>query len=246
MTVIVKTSIDPADFDFGEVFAGTAATRFEIEQSIPIHDRDFIPFIRAHTNDSAELESQLASADGVRDVTIVDTAADSVLLRIDWELTTDGFFRSMRAHDVVVLGGRGTPDRWEFHLRFPDHETLSAFAESCWEAGVTLDVSQIYTPTADSTGETEARPPSDIAASLTDAQRETLQLAFEEGYFETPRWTTLADLAETVGISDVAINHRLRRGLTTVLEQLFIEGKSAAGDGDGGDDDDTEHEDADG
>jgi predicted DNA binding protein len=47
---------------------------------------------------------------------------------------------------------------------------------------------------------------------LTDAERETLEAAVDEGYFRSPRGATLGDLAEEFGVSKPAVSKRLRRG----------------------------------
>jgi predicted DNA binding protein len=53
--------------------------------------------------------------------------------------------------------------------------------------------------------------------ALTEKQREALDLAYTEGYFERPRRTTQAELADELGISKQAVSRRLTR----VEENLF-------------------------
>ncbi len=53
--------------------------------------------------------------------------------------------------------------------------------------------------------------------TLTDTQQEALILAYERGYFESPRKITMAELGEELGISQQAVASRLRRGIKHVL-----------------------------
>lgn len=53
--------------------------------------------------------------------------------------------------------------------------------------------------------------------SMTDPQRELVEYAYDEGYFNVPRAVTLAELGDRLGISDQAVNERLRRGLQTLI-----------------------------
>ena len=53
---------------------------------------------------------------------------------------------------------------------------------------------------------------------LTDRQRELLEAAVREGYFEVPRECTLAELAETVGVDKSTASTVLRRGEETLLK----------------------------
>lgn len=61
------------------------------------------------------------------------------------------------------------------------------------------------------------------------AQDNGIKKAYDLGYFEVPRQITLAELSEELGISDQAINERMRRGLSTLVATTF---KSDRTDGD--------------
>ncbi|UPV75022.1 helix-turn-helix domain-containing protein [Halorussus limi] len=57
---------------------------------------------------------------------------------------------------------------------------------------------------------------------LTDRQRECLDAALREGYFEVPRECTLADLAETLEIDKSTASEILRRGERRVLGAVLL------------------------
>ncbi|OLZ41715.1 DNA-binding protein [Natrinema saccharevitans] len=54
--------------------------------------------------------------------------------------------------------------------------------------------------------------------SLTETERETFEVASREGYYETPRETTLEELADHFDISKTAVSMNLRRSERKVLE----------------------------
>lgn len=58
----------------------------------------------------------------------------------------------------------------------------------------------------------------DPATLLTDRQREILELAVREGYFEVPRECTLADLAEKLNVDKSTVSTVIRRGEQQVIE----------------------------
>lgn len=68
------------------------------------------------------------------------------------------------------------------------------------------------------------------SAALTDRQRRTLALAYEKGYFDVPRGTSLTDLATTLSVSEQAVSERIRRGLETVLRVTALEDGTADAD----------------
>lgn len=65
----------------------------------------------------------------------------------------------------------------------------------------------------------EARDPTGV---LTAAERETLRVALEKGYFEVPRETTLVEIAEELDRSDVEASQQIRRGMGAVLRETDI------------------------
>ncbi len=56
--------------------------------------------------------------------------------------------------------------------------------------------------------------------TLPAEQRETLELAAERGYFETPRETTLDDLAAALGAPRSTVSYRLRRATAALVERF--------------------------
>lgn len=140
---------------------------------------------------------------------VVETATESTLVRVTWHENVDEFFELVVEAGGVVLEATGTADMWTTRLRFEKHDDLSAFFRGCVQRGLSLDFRRVDNPGhPGSTGPYE---------ELTDAQRETIHLAFKEGYFAVPREITLQELAAELEISDTAVSQRLRRGITTFL-----------------------------
>ncbi|SDJ96986.1 helix-turn-helix domain-containing protein [Natronorubrum texcoconense] len=68
----------------------------------------------------------------------------------------------------------------------------------------------------------------DSGTLLTDRQRELLEAAVREGYFEVPRECTLAELAETLGIDKATASTTLRRGEAALIK-WFLTGPERKG-----------------
>ncbi len=60
----------------------------------------------------------------------------------------------------------------------------------------------------------------DGCRDLSDVERTTLETAANEGYFESPRQTTLGGLAEEFGVSKPAVSKNLRRGQQKMVERV--------------------------
>jgi predicted DNA binding protein len=57
---------------------------------------------------------------------------------------------------------------------------------------------------------------------LTDRQRECLQVALRQGYFEVPRECTLAELADELDVDKSTASETVRRGQARVLEEFLV------------------------
>jgi predicted DNA binding protein len=62
---------------------------------------------------------------------------------------------------------------------------------------------------------------------LTDRQREFLEAALREGFFEVPRECTLAELASKLGADESTLSRTLRRGQARVMGWYLTGGQSA-------------------
>ena len=111
------------------------------------------------------------------------------------------------------LSGRYVAGRWFTRMRFPDHEALSEYRTFHEDHEVSFRLHRVY----------EADHTETIAASvLTDDQRETLRVAAERGFFETPNDTTLADLAAELGTDPETVETRLNRAYMRFVEHLGV------------------------
>ena len=63
--------------------------------------------------------------------------------------------------------------------------------------------------------------PGALISSLTEAQRRTLSVAHELGYFDFPRRVRSARLAETLDLSKSTVSEQLRRAEKSIFDQLF-------------------------
>lgn len=114
----------------------------------------------------------------------------------------------------LMLEAESTARGWSVRMQLPDRETLGQLWEHCDRENIEFDLGHIY-----SLDEFTV----DDRVGLTDAQRDTLVTAYEAGYFEEPRGTSLQALAEHLGISPTAVGGRIRRGTSRLIERTLID-----------------------
>lgn len=140
------------------------------------------------------------------DFTIADEAATL--------FTPPAMARSIRISEVWNEG-----DKWATDLQAPDRDSLSRLVDAHTNRGATITIRRLYSET------TAVDPQADVSSldALTDAQRDALVTAYEEGYYDEPRTCSLADIGDRLDISPSATGRRLRRGVATLLDQLLDE-----------------------
>ena len=150
----------------------------------------------------------LESDEAVSGPEIIDSLPDRTLIRFEWAHHESPVFRFIEESDARIESLRGSQAGWTLDVRFPVQANIQAFYEAATDAGIDIRLQQIYESSGFGGGK-------DYGVS--ERQFSTLRLALQEGYFEVPRQTSVAELAERLGVSEQAVSERLRRGLSAVL-----------------------------
>ena len=198
----------PSDqFPLGTVFNQLPGVKIELERIIP--DRDaLIPFFWVRGTEVDDIENAFDPHPGVREIRLVDSVKDEYLLRVEWEIAYDDVLTVLAETEVPILNATGTNQQWTFEVRGDDRPDIAAFQQRCQKLDIPVTLTELH-----------ALTPVDTAAEtgLTDAQQEALVLAYERGYFESPREVTLEELGEELGITQQAVGSRLRNGTRHIV-----------------------------
>lgn len=224
MSVIATVSIPATEFPLGSVLESERDrdATVTVETTVPA-DEGCLPYLWVPADVADSVVDELDDNGNVTDAAVVDELEESVLVKIEWDDRIDGVLEAIRGSDAIVTSAAGTPSQWTFRLRFPSYEDLSEFYTVCVEDDVSIELVQLH----EAVGSDHRR-----RFGLTDAQRDLVVAAYEAGYFDVPRKTTLVDLGERLGISDSAVSQRLRRGLAELIDAtLVVEPHSRSSDG---------------
>lgn len=161
--------------------------------------------------EAAAFERFEASLDGdeVRTFSVLETTPDRRLYHVRLErpplFPLKEAFDSFGATPLVGSVIRG--DGWLARARVPDRDALVAFRRACQDRGVSFRLE----------GLSESDRGERDGASLTPKQREALLLAYDSGYYDVPRRSSLGDLGERLEISKPSVASRLRRAEQRVI-----------------------------
>ncbi|MEF8894589.1 helix-turn-helix domain-containing protein, partial [Halodesulfurarchaeum sp.] len=183
----------------------------EFERLIP-HERIIIPYFWVRGVDSSDIEAAFKSHAGIAEIQLVDSVEDQYLMRAEWEQEYVGILRALAEANVVTLSGIGKKHEWRFEVRGESHEEISAFRHYCQEHDIPITIINVHA----------MLPLQGEGFELTEPQREALVLAYERGYYDTPRDNSLEDIAEELGVTQQSLSTRLRRGYRRLVEATLI------------------------
>jgi predicted DNA binding protein len=202
----------PADaFPLGSVFETLPAVTVELERLVP-REALVIPYFWVRGAAAADIEAAFGDDAGVENVRLVDSVEDEYLMRAAWDREHVGVLSGLTATDLAILSGVGTAEGWHFEVRGEDRDQISDFRAYCQREDIDIDITTVHALT----------PVQNTGYGLTDAQREALVLAFEMGYFDSPRTTDLADIAAELGITQQSLSSRLRRGHRRLVAATLV------------------------
>ena len=122
-------------------------------------------------------------------------------------------------HDITLIELTLTADRMRVLARFPSRESLTGFRDACRERDMEFHLEQLYEEESVSNdGGVENK------FGVTEPQREALLAALESGYFDVPRRTKMAAIADEMDVSTTALSRRLRRGQRNLLRNTLVHG----------------------
>jgi PAS domain S-box-containing protein len=186
-----------------------------LEGSLPVHDGSVMSFVSAPVA-AERLVEGLRSRDAVSGAAVVADEADGALVELrkpNCQLTTLVHDAGGRLRSVTATGDGSTVT-----LEFP----LDVDVRSVVEA-----VEAHYPGTALRARHERASAdvPRTVRASLrercTDRQYEALTGAYYSGYYDWPRLTTVADLAERAGVSSPTFQYHLRTAERKLLDVVL-------------------------
>ncbi|KKF39531.1 bacterio-opsin activator [Halorubrum saccharovorum] len=204
----------PSDqFPLGTLFEQFPDVTVELERIIPSQDV-VIPYFWVRGIVVDDIEAAFPDHPGVENIRLVDSVGDQSLLRVEWALEYDGVLSTLMETGVPLIEAVGTNEQWTFDVRGDNRRDIAAFQGRCRELDIPITLTKLHALTPiGSAAET----------ALTETQQEALVLAYERGYFNTPRDVTMADLGDELDISQQAVASRLRRGIRSVLGNALTE-----------------------
>lgn len=213
MTQLAEFTLRARDFPLGRVFEERPDATLDLDRVVPTGDTVMPYFwVQDEREELADVLTIFESLPELRSVTLMDDLGERGLFRAEWEPAYIGIMGAVAEAGVAVVSANGSSEGWLFEIRAETADQLSAFQAYCGDHDIDVSLTRLRRLSDVEPGQRDG---------LTPAQREALVLAYTEGYYEQPRETDQATLAERLGISRQALAARLRRGYRTLIESTL-------------------------
>lgn len=211
MATVMEFTSPAAEFPLGTIFENLPEVTVELERIIP-HETLIIPYFWVRGAEAADIEAEFENHPGVNEVALIDSVEDEYLMRAKWDRDYVGVLSALSTTNLVVLWAVGTIDGWRFEVRGESREEISDFRDYCQAEDIPIDITAVHA----------LLPVQGEGYHLTEPQREALVAAYEQGYFDSPRASSLESIAETLGITQQSLSSRLRRGSKRLVGATLI------------------------
>lgn len=212
MATVAAFTVAADEFPLGTVFEDLPGVTVELERVVPTSD-SIVPYFWVRNAGGNDVVASFRAHPGAGDVELVDSVGDEHLLRCTWDPANVGMLLAIEETGVTLLSGVGNSEQWTFEVRGDDREAVARFQAYCLEHDVPITLTSLHRLTPSDRGGVDG---------LTDPQREALLLAYERGYFDTPRRVTLEELAAELDITRQSFAARLRRGHQTLIDVALL------------------------
>ena len=211
MSLVAEFTIPPEGLPFGAALEKHPDVEVEIERIVPT-DESALPFFWVWGPDPERFVSDAEQEPEIADVRLLDDVEAGALFRAEWSPDAR-IIEGIRELEGTLLESSGTAEGWRFRVRGQDREAFVEFQGVFVEQQIPITLERLYTLSELVQGEHR---------ELTDEQRETLILAYREGYFEEPREITQEALGDSLGVSYRAVSDRLRRGTGALIASTLL------------------------
>lgn len=204
-------AVEPEGFALGHALAEVPEMEVEAER-IAAHSTHWVmPCLWAAGGDLDAFDAALDADPSVAEVIEREQFDDEAFYQVVWSDEVVRHVDAVLDMEASILHAAVSNGDWHLRIRFVTRDQLEAFRRYLDGEGLRFGLRNL----------TETTSPRQERGGLTAAQRDALVTAVEDGYFDIPRSTSMAAVAEALGISEQAASERIRRGTARLVEQVL-------------------------
>jgi len=201
----------------------TASCRCELRELLPRSDGGYLEFFEVRGGPPQALERAVDRTDAA-EARVVDDRSDAGIVVVDVEHTEDCVATTLADQDVFLRELRADDGEGRIVVEVTPSKDPATVVAAVTEAHPSVDLVAKRERPPEGALFVRERVGGIVEQRLTDRQREVLVAAYHNGYFQRPRETTGADLAEQLDITPATLSQHLRAAQRKVFSVLLEDG----------------------
>lgn len=211
MSTVAEFTIPPTALPGGDTLVENPDNRVEIERIVPTQE-SALPFFWVWGPEPQRFMEDAEQEPDMAEVSLLERVDGGALFRAEWTPESE-LIQGIKRLNAVIIEATGTSEQWRFQVRTQEWDAFTQFQELFQQQGISVQLDRIFALAELVEGNNQP---------ITPDQRETLLTAYREGYFEQPRQTTQAELAEQFDISRRAVSDRIHRGTRNLIATSLL------------------------
>jgi hypothetical protein len=213
---IVTGEIPAEEFALYDAMEALPELEFEVERVVRSGEDALMPLMWVRNAEQGDIERAFEADPSVQEVTLLSSFEEELLYRMEWIADIRVALQMLTASQATITDAYGADDRWLLRVLYPNRDMLTKTTDFAEAEELTFDVTAVR--------ELEGEDKPAGRYGLTETQFETIEAAFDAGYFDVPREVKLTELADQLDVSHQALSERLRRAIRVLVEDALLVG----------------------
>lgn len=208
MSIFGEFRVPPEALALSETLAAEPETVVEIDRLVASDMESLTPYFVVSGVSNAAFETAASADDSIDTLQRIQDVETRTVYRATWGDQVESLAREYTSEGTSILKAKGDANGWGLRIRFDSQAQIAEFTSYLRDHGFSFDLVRLHKMSYAKTGS---------RFGLTPKQHDALVTAWQMGFFKLPRETSMAAVAEELGITPQAISDRLRRAQHTLI-----------------------------
>lgn len=208
MAIFGEFRVPPRAFALSETFEVEPEAVVQIDRVVASDMESLTPYFIVSGVSNAAFEAAASRDGSINSLQQILDGDLGTMYRAIWGESVESLVQAYTNEGTSILKAKGTADGWVLRIRFDDHALIGEFTSHLRDQGFSFDLVRLHEMSYAQTGS---------QFGLTPKQHEALVTAWQMGFFDLPRETSMAAVAEELDITPQSLSDRLRRAQNTLI-----------------------------
>lgn len=197
---------------FADTLAAEPETVIEIDRVVAAEERYLTPYFLVSGISNERFEAVAGNDDSIDKLRKLTDGDAGTMYRAQWRDHVEALAHGYTQEGAAILTAKGSAEAWMLRMRFDDRSDIEGFTGHLRTHDFSFDLTRMHEMSYSRSGS---------KFGLTPKQHEALVTAWEMGYFDLPRNTSMQAVADSLDISPQSLSDRIRRAQYSLIGETL-------------------------